>query len=187
MSPSRFVRSFYALSVNADIWLGAVTTLAGAGLGGAISFLLSRQQIRDSRSQRAEAILEDRKRRSLERRFSAYADFITHARRYRSAIRPYRADSAPRLPVPEIDTLAASADAAGSLVLLVTESPATARACRNLLGIMGTTIGVIHEFESDLDDAPWPEMNEDVRRALRAFQAAARAELEVGSAESVGL
>lgn len=166
--------------VNTDIWVGAVTTLAGGGLGGAISYLLSRQQIKEARAQRAEATLEDKKRRSLERRFSAYADFITQTRRYRNSIRPYRADSGPRSPVREIDTAATSADAAGSLVLLLTESPATEAACRDVLRTIGDTIGIVHESESDLDNIPWDELNSDMSRVLRAFQAAARAELEVG-------
>jgi len=35
-----------------DVWVGAVATLVGAALGGAISFVLSRQQIKAARSQR---------------------------------------------------------------------------------------------------------------------------------------
>lgn len=172
--------------VNPDVWVGAVTTLAGAGLGGAISYLLSHQQIEDARSQRAEATLENKNRRSLERRFSAYADFITHARRYRNSIRPYRTDSGPRLPVQEIDAIAASADAAGSLVLLLAESRATETTCRNVLRTMGNTLGVIHELEPDLDGIPWGELNGDMSRVLRAFQADARAELGVGYLEPTG-
>jgi len=39
--------------VNSDLWFGAVTTLAGAGLGGAISLALNRQQLKGARAQRA--------------------------------------------------------------------------------------------------------------------------------------
>ena len=59
----------YAPRVSSGLWVGAVTTLAGAVLGCAISFLLSRQQIIEARAQRKEEAERDRNRRSVERRF----------------------------------------------------------------------------------------------------------------------
>lgn len=59
--------------MNTDLWFGAATTLAGAALGGAISYLLCRQQITEARAQRLEGERWDRARRSAERRLDAYA------------------------------------------------------------------------------------------------------------------
>lgn len=173
----------YDSTVNADIWVGAVTTLAGAIIGGAISYLLSRQQIREARTQRAEEARRDQDRRSEERRFSAYSDFLTQARRYRSAIRPYRRDSAPGLTVQEIDAHAAAADAAGSLVFLVSRSLGTREACRKVLRTIGETLTVIHELSTDLGAGPWKELNNDMAGSLREFQNAARAELGADEAD----
>lgn len=167
----------YDVTVSGDIWVGAVTTLAGALLGGAISYLLSRQQINEARAQRADEAQRDRARRSEERRFNTYSDFLTQARRYRSAIRPYRRDSAPGLTVQEIDAYAAAADAAASLVFLVSESLSTHEACRKVLRTIGESLTVIHEIPEDLEVGPWKELNNDVAGSLREFQNAARAEL----------
>jgi hypothetical protein len=171
--------SFYYTKVTVDVWVGAVATLAGAMLGGVISYFLSRQQIKAAQVQRTEAEGHERARRSLEHRFDAYADFLTHARRYRNAIRPYRLASGPVLTLPEIDALAAAADASGSLVFLVNENAATETACRNVLRSLESSMTVIHELESGPGTVPWKELNDDMSHALREFQSAARAELNV--------
>jgi hypothetical protein len=57
--------------------VGAVTTLLGAALGGAISFMLNWQQAKEARRQRQEDDSRERRRRSADRRFQAYADFLT--------------------------------------------------------------------------------------------------------------
>lgn len=172
--------------MSSDLWFGAVTTLAGTALGGASTYLVSRLQIRESRTQRAEAERWDRARRNADRRFDAYANFLTHARIYRNAIRPYRLESGPGMTVQEIDAAAREATAAGSLVFLVYENPATERACRSVLRTIRDTVGVIHELAPDLDSIPWQELNDDMRGVLQDFQAAARIELEASgdSAES---
>ena len=66
-----------------------MTTLAGALLGGAMSFVLSRQQAREARLQRQEEDARERLRRSADRRFQAYADFLTGARSFRNAVEAY--------------------------------------------------------------------------------------------------
>jgi hypothetical protein len=170
--------------MNSDLWFGAVTTLAGAVLGGAISFLLSRQQLKDARAQRAEEALREKDRRSVDRRFDAYANFHTQARAYRSAIRPYREQSGPGIIIREIDLLAHSADAASSLVFLVQESRTTRKACAAVVRTIGHTLAVIHELDSNLDDVPWLELNDDMARVMREWEAAAREELGVGGGDS---
>ncbi len=166
--------------MKADLWFGAATTLAGAALGGAISYLLSRQQIREARAQRLEGERWDRARRSIERRLDAYADFVTQARRFRNAIPPpYQPGSGPRLPVQEIDDLARAADAAASRVFLTSENSQTQAACGSVLRTLGRIEGVLHESDRDPDGQPWDKLNEDMERALRNFHAAAREELGV--------
>jgi hypothetical protein len=71
--------------VNASLWVGALVSLAGVAFGGAISFALSRQQLRDARAQRIEDDLRASRRRNEDRRFAAYSDFLTRARTYRDA------------------------------------------------------------------------------------------------------
>ena len=105
--------------MSADLWLGAATTLAGAALGGTISLVLNRQQMKDARAQRAEEDLRIRQRRSTDRRFDAYAGFFTHARSYRTALRPFAEESASKIPVQDMDTFARAADSASSLVFIV--------------------------------------------------------------------
>ena len=169
----------YSPAVSSDLWFGALTTLAGAALGGASTYLVSRLQIRESRAQRAEAERWDRARRNVDRRFGAYANFLTDARGYRNAIRPYRPGSGPGMTIQEIDDAARAATAAGSLVFLVYDNRVTEAACRSVLRAIRDTAGVIHERAPDLDGVPWQQLNDDMARVLRDFEAAARTELEV--------
>jgi hypothetical protein len=171
----------YAPTVDSALWVGAVTGLAGATVGGVLSYLVSRQQIREGER-------SDLARRSQERRFDSYASFLTNARRFRNAIRPpRRPGSGPGLPVEEIYALHRSADAAGSLVFLVSESRGTQEACGNVMQTMGSIVGAFREADLGSDSASWDslrwdELNEDMRRVLRDFSAAARSELGVNDA-----
>jgi hypothetical protein len=81
--------------------------------------------------------------------------------------------------IQEIDAAAWEATAAGSLVFLVYGTSATEVACRSVLRTIRDAVGVIHELAPDLDGVPWEELNDDMARVLRDFQAAARTELEV--------
>jgi hypothetical protein len=153
--------------------------LGGSSTRGASTYLVSRLQIKESRAQRVEAERWDRARRNVDRRFDAYANFLTSARTYRNAIRPYRPESGPGMTVQEIDAAAREATAAGSLVFLVYDNPATEAACRSVLRTIRDTVGVIHESAPDLDGVPWRELNDGMARVLRNFQDAARTELEV--------
>lgn len=156
-----------------------MTTLAGAALGGVISYLLSRQQIKEARSQRLETARQDDARRGLDRRFDAYANLVSHVRAYRNAIRPYSIGTIPGMSAVEIDALARSADAASALVFLVLQSPSTANACRAVMRTIGNTVEVFHQHRDDPTQAPWEELSENMSHALREFQDAARSELSV--------
>ena len=157
-----------------------MTGLAGAALGGTISYLVSLQQITEARAQRLEGERSEQTRRSLERRFDAYARFLTRARQFRNAIRPpHHPGSRLRLAAHEIDALARSADAAGSLVFLVTESVDTDAACATVMRTIGRSIGVIHEHQGDPGAVAWDELNDAMEHALRNFVSTTRAELDV--------
>ena len=170
----------YAPRVNSGLWVGAVTTLAGAVLGGAISFLLSRQQIIEARAQRAEEASLDKNRRSAERRLDAYADFLRRARSYRNAIRPATITKAA---FTDIDALAQAADAAGSLITLVAESETTIEASHGLMRAISVAQDVIHDPNRDSREAHRPEAIDALVLSLRQFQAAAREELDVGGVD----
>lgn len=166
--------------MNTSLWFGALTTLAGAVVGGTISYFLSRQQIREARAQRLEAERSEQIRRSVERRLDIYADFLTHARNYRNAIRrPSHPESGPSLPLQEIGDLARAADAAGSLVHLVNQSRQTAAACGDVMRTIGEASGALHALDADMTGAPWTELGEKMGDVLRQFQLAARAELGI--------
>jgi len=163
-----------------ELWVGAVTTLAGAILGGAISFLISRQLIIEARTQRKEEAARDRDRRSVERRFDAYADFLKRARSYRNAIRPYVITEAATR---DIDALAQAADAAGSFVSLVAESEMTLNASHRVLAAIAASQELLHDPDSASREARWPEANDAMVLSLRQFQAAAREELEISGVD----
>lgn len=185
LRPARGVGSRTLRTVDSALWIGAVTGLAGAAVGGAISYLVSVQQIRDAHAQRQDADRFEQARRSLDRRSAAYADFLTHARQFRNAVRrPHHPEAGLRVAVQEIDTLANSADAAGSLVFLLAESNQTEAACGAVMRTIGQVVGGIHDGEADPDQVHWDELNEQMSRRLREFQTAARAELHIHSVES---
>ena len=106
----------YLATVGTDLWLGAVTTLIGAALGGSISFIVSRQQIKSAWIQRAADAAEERNRRSEDRRFTAYSEFITRARSSRNALRAYYQHSGSRPSIKELDTVLQSAQDSSTLV-----------------------------------------------------------------------
>jgi hypothetical protein len=170
--------------VSSDVWIGAVTTLAGAVLGGAISFLLNCQQMREARRQRHEQDARERRRLSADRRFEAYADFLTRARSFRNAAESFYLQPRRNPSLQEIDSLLQSANDASALVFLVVEDHATYEACRHVLRALSRAQAVIHRIEAPGSADPWGELNVMLGRATREFQNAARNELDVaGPAE----
>jgi hypothetical protein len=173
----------YSRDVSADVWVGAVTTLAGALLGGAISFALSRQQISDARLQRQEEDAREQLRRSADRRFQAYADFLTRSRSFRNAVEAYYLHPRRKPALVEIDALLQSANDASALVFLVVESDGTYQGCRSVLRSLSHARAIIHGIKQAAGD-PWPELTVVLGRAIREFQNSARTELGVsGPAE----
>jgi hypothetical protein len=163
--------------------VGALTTLAGGMLGGAISLVLSRQQAKEARLQRQEDDARERLRRSTDRRFQAYADFLTRARSFRNAVEAYYLHPRHKPALTAIDALLQSATDASALVFLVVESDDTYQGCRNVLRALGRGRAVIHGIEPAAGD-PWPELEVLLGRATREFQNSARTELGVsGPAE----
>ncbi len=165
--------------MSSDVWIGAVTTLAGAVLGGAISLLLNRQQMREARRQRQEEEARERRRRSADRRFGAYADFLTRARSFRNAAETFYLQPRRNPSLKEIDSLLQSANDASALVFLVVEDHATYEACRHVLRALSRAQAVIHRIGAPGSADPWDELNVMLGRATREFQNAARNELDV--------
>jgi hypothetical protein len=170
--------------VSSDVWIGAVTTLAGGGLGGAISYVLNRQQMREARRQRQEEDTREQRRRSADRRFEAYADFLTRARSFRNAAEAFYLQPRRNPSLNEIDSLLQAANDAAALVFLVVEDTGTYEAGRHVLRALSRAQAVIHRIETPESGDPWDELNVMLGRATREFQNAARNELEVaGPAE----
>lgn len=162
-----------------DVWVGAITTLSGGTLGGAISLVISRQQLKAAHAQHTEDAEQDKHRRSIERRFSAYADFLDKARSFRNALRPYGSQPVPLLATKDISALARSAHAASPLAFLVVESHQTRDALGELVEAMSDIQRVLDDDRSDPADKPWDDLNERIKAALDKFEDAAREELEV--------
>jgi hypothetical protein len=169
----------YSRDVSSDVWVGAATTLAGAVLGGAISFLLGWQQAREARRQRQEDDAREHRRRSVDRRFQAYADFLTRTRSFRNAVEIYYLQPGQRPSFAEIDSLLQSANDASALVFLVVGSDATYEGCRNVLRALQKARAMVHESDPAGSGDPWKELNSLLGRATREFQNSARIELEV--------
>jgi hypothetical protein len=112
----------YLAGVATDLWLGAATTLIGAALGGSISFIVSRQQIKSAWMQREADAVHERNRRSEDRRFAAYSEFITHARSFRNALRVYYQHSDNRPSIKELDALLQVTQDSSTLVFLLVAS-----------------------------------------------------------------
>jgi hypothetical protein len=169
----------YPPDVSSDVWVGAVTTLIGAALGGTISFVLSRQQLNDARLQRNEAAEREQHRRSEDRRFQAYSDFLNRVRSCRNALQAYylHADNRPFLD--EIDVILRAANDAPAMVFLLVETDETYEACRAVLRALWKTQKIIHGIEPSRLDDPWSEINNELESATREFQIAVRKELGV--------
>jgi len=159
--------------------VGAVTTLLGAALGGAISFMLNWQQAKEARRQRQEDDSRERRRRSADRRFQAYADFLTRARSFRNAVETYYLQPGHQPSLAELDSLLQSANDASALVFLVVENDATFEGCRNVIRALWTVRAVIHGTEPTVSEDPWADLNVLLGRATREFQNSARTELGV--------
>lgn len=162
-----------------DVWVGAITTLIGAGLGGTISFILSRQQLKDARLQRQDRATQEQQRRSEDRRFQAYSEYLTRARSYRNGVQAYYLHSDNRPPLDEIDTLLHAATDASALVFLLVESEGTYRGCIAILEALWKAQTIVHHITSSTFDDPWTEINNELGRTTRDFQNSARQELGV--------
>jgi hypothetical protein len=165
--------------MSSDVWVGAITTLVGAMLGGAISFVLSRQQLNDAQQQRKEAAEREQNRRSEDRRYQAYSDFLNRARSCRNALQAYylHADNRPTLD--DIDVLLRAANDAPALVFLLVETEETYEACRAVLRALWKAQKILHDIEPSTLDDPWSEINNELEGATREFQISVRKELGV--------
>lgn len=170
----------YSRRVPSDVWVGAITTLAGAVFGGGISFLVSWHQVREARRQREEDGEREQGRRSTDRRFRAYADFLTLARSFRNAMEAYCLRPGHQPSLTEIDSLLRSASNASALVFLVVESDTTFKACRSVVRALQEARAVIHDAGPIVGQEPWADMNALLGQATREFQNSARVELGVG-------
>ena len=170
--------------MGSDVWVGAITTLTGAVAGGTISYVLSRQQLNDARLQRREEAKRELQRRSEERRFQAYSNYLTSAQSYRASVQAYYLHPDNRPTLTEIDILLRVATDASALVFLVTESEGTYRGSVAILEAVWKAQTTIHHIAPTPVGDPWTGLNNIFGQAIRDFQNAARVELGVkGPAE----
>jgi hypothetical protein len=137
------------------------------------------ETLKAARDQRAEDAEQDKRRRSIERRLSAYADFLDKARSFRNALRPYGNQPVPLLTPKDISALARSAHAASPLAFLVVESRRTRAALGELMKTISGIQRVLDDDRSAAADKPWVDINNRIKPALDEFEDAARQELEI--------
>lgn len=169
--------------MGTSAWLASVIGLAGVMLGGLISFTVSHQQLREARSQRADEVSRERHRRSEDRRFKAYTDFIISHRSVQNALYFYysRADGKPSLG--DIDALLQAGHNSSAMVFLVAETERTRKACIEVLRVLEHARDIISDEGNFSSGHPWSELNVTMGRSMREFQNAARTELDVNGPE----
>jgi hypothetical protein len=170
--------------VGTSAWLAPVAGLVGVMLGGLVSFAVSYQQIREARSQRADEADQERQRRSEDRRFKAYADFIVSHRAVQNALQLHYSQAAGKPDLKDIDELLQAGYNSSAMVFLVAETERTSDACVGVLRILQHTQDLIHHDASKLaDSSTRAELNVTLGRTMREFENAARAELGVSGPE----
>jgi hypothetical protein len=137
----------------------------------------------DARDQRKESAAWEERRRSVDRRLAAYADFYSRARAFRNSIRLGAQPAGPEA-ARHADALARRAHDASAMVFLVVEADETADACRKVVRTMSQIQGVLRDPSPECHD--WPALNEEIKAATNEFVEAARSELAIGHAKSAG-
>lgn len=155
-----------------EVWIVAIPTLLGTAFGGAISFILNRQQWKGED-------LRERHRRSDDRRFQAYGEFLIRERSYRNKVEAYYLHPDNRPSINELDVLLHAAQDASTLVFLVVESEDTYKGCLSVMRTLSRARDIIRRIESSSAADPWPELEIEFRHATHKFQNAARNELKV--------
>jgi hypothetical protein len=161
--------AIYPLVMNSDI-LVPIFTVIGTVLGGAITFIVSGQQLKAAGRQQKEW-------RSEDRRFQAYSEFLRCTRSYRNAIQRYYLHTDDKPSINDLGALLQAANDASTDAFLVRESEDTYQGCFSVMQALEKVSSIIHGSESS--DDPWKEINEEIGRTTRQLQNAARAELEV--------
>ena len=169
--------------MGSTVWLASATGLIGVALGGLVSLAVSRQQIREAREQRADEASRERYRRSIDRRFKAFSEFIIHHRSVQNALQFYYSQAGARPGLDDINVLLRSARDSAPMVFLVAETERTYEACRGVLRALEQAHNIVHENTRDPGTDLGRKINIALGKAMREFQNAARAELEVNGPE----
>jgi len=162
-----------------DVWIGAITTLIGAVAGGAISFVLTRLQVKDARLQREDRARREDSLRSWDRRFKAYSEFLTRVRIFRTTIESYYWLPNHRPSTEQIESLKLSANEASAPVFLVVETVDTSEACAELLRAIERAQAVVLNMEASRTADTLTELSHELGAASRGFQNAVRKELKI--------
>ena len=176
-------RGFTLLLMETSVWLASVTGLVGVVLGGLVSLAVSRQQIREAHALRADEASQERYRRSVDRRFEAFSEFIIQHRAARGALLFYYSQLEGKPSLSDISKIIRSARDSAAMTFLVLETERTYKACRGVLLALEQAQNAVYETAGDPSANPSREIQLVLGRAMREFQNAARAELEVGGPE----
>jgi hypothetical protein len=169
--------------MGSAIWLASATGLIGVALGGLVSLAVSRQQIREARALRADEASQERYRRSVDRRFNAFSEFIIQQRAARGALLFYYSQLDGKPSLTEVNKALRSARDSAAMTFLVLETERTYKACRGVLHALERAQNAVYENTERPSTNPGSETSNELGRAMREFQNAVRAELEVNGPE----
>jgi len=171
------------LRMGSAVWLASAAGLVGVALGGLVSLAVNRQQIREARALRADEASQERYRRSVDRRFEAFSEFIIQHRAARGALQFYYSQLDGKPSVSDINKALRSARDSAAMVFLVLETERTYKACRGVLRALGQVQSFVYENAGRPSAKLDHEINNALGRTMREFQNAARAELDVNGPE----
>ena len=171
------------LLMGSAVWLASVAALIGVALGGLVSLAVSRQQIREARAIRADEASQERYRRSVDRRFKAFSEFIIQHRTARGALQFYYSQQDGKPSLSDMNKTLRSARDSAAMVFLVLETERTYKACRGVLRVLGNAQSIVYENAGRPNANRGDEVYIELGRAMREFQNATKAELEVPGPE----
>lgn len=117
--------------------------------------------------------------RLWERKAAAYSAFLTQARAYRNALRPFEESLNPKPPLSDLDGLAVATNNAASLVFIVLESQETYDTCRSIIRAISTAQSTLSKADAAPSKNQAGKINSHMAQVLRNFQVAVRNELAV--------
>lgn len=135
------------LRMGSAVWLASAAGLVGIALGGLVSLAVNRQQIREARALRADEASQERYRRSVDRRFKAFSEFIIQHRAARGALQFYYSQLDGKPSPSDINKALRSARDSAAMVFLVQKRKEPIRLAEACTAETTTILPVLQKFQ----------------------------------------